>query len=253
MQENNKNKEKGHYHPITLAMVKIGKIFDDMGFEITEGPHIETEYYNFDALNIPSDHPARDMWDTFWLKPENSKLLLRTHTSPVQIRYMEKNKPPIKIIAPGKVFRYEATDATHEAQFYQLEGLMITKNTSLATLKGILREFLEKYFEQKIDIRFRPSYFPFVEPGLEVDMTCFKCAKNKETNSTCSICKGSGWIEIMGAGMVHPKVLENCGINSHEWQGFAFGVGIDRLVMLKYEISDIRMLYSGDLRLVNQF
>lgn len=251
MPESNKNKEKGHYHPLTLAMLKIGRIFDDLGFEIVDGPHIEDEYHNFDALNIPANHPARDMWDTFWLKPENSKLLLRTHTSPVQIRYMEKNKPPIKIIAPGKVFRYEATDATHEAQFYQLEGLMITKNTTLATLKGILREFLEKFFEAKIDIRFRPSYFPFVEPGLEVDMTCFKCAK--KINSTCSICKGTGWIEIMGAGMVHPKVLENCGINPQEWQGFAFGVGIDRLVMLKYEIPDIRMLYSGDLRLITQF
>lgn len=280
MAEQDKNKEKGHYHPLTLAMLKIGKIFDDLGFEIADGPHIEDEYHNFDALNIPADHPARDMWDTFWLKTQTknadltqtknadkkdnvsisprefqhgSASLLRTHTSPVQIRYMENenNKPPIKIIVPGKVFRYEATDATHEAQFYQLEGLMISKSTTLTTLKGVLREFLEKFFEEKIDIRFRPSYFPFVEPGLEVDMTCFKCAK--KINPNCSICKGTGWIEIMGAGMVHPKVLENCGINSQEWQGFAFGVGIDRLVMLKYEIPDIRMLYSGDLRLVNQF
>ena len=297
MAESNKNKEKGHYHPLTLTMLKIGKIFDDLGFEIVDGPHIEDEYHNFDALNIPANHPARDMWDTFWIKtqigadkkprinPDTIELcsgygagadknisinlrknlresaLLRTHTSPVQIRYMEKNKPPIKIIVPGKIFRYEATDATHEAQFYQLEGLMITKNTTLATLKGVLKEFLEKFFEEKIDIRFRPSYFPFVEPGLEVDATCFRCAKENlstalktgKTNPSCSICKGIGWIEIMGAGMVHPKVLENCGINPQEWQGFAFGVGIDRLVMLKYGIPDIRMLYSGDLRLINQF
>ncbi|MEK7652650.1 MAG: phenylalanine--tRNA ligase subunit alpha [Patescibacteria group bacterium] len=283
MTKDNKNKEKGHYHPLTIAMLKIGKIFDDLGFEITDGPHIEDEYHNFDALNIPADHPARDMWDTFWIKTQinadkkpqinadknigvnlrenlRESALLRTHTSPVQIRYMEKNKPPIKIIAPGKIFRYEATDATHEAQFYQLEGLMITKNTALTTLKGVLKEFLEKFFEEKINIRFRPSYFPFVEPGLEVDATCFKCVKNLSTtlktgkiNSSCSICKGTGWIEIMGAGMVHPNVLENCGINPQEWQGFAFGVGIDRLVMLKYEIPDIRMLYSGDLRLTNQF
>ncbi|MFA5838365.1 MAG: phenylalanine--tRNA ligase subunit alpha [Candidatus Paceibacterota bacterium] len=295
MAEQDKNKEKGHYHPITITMFKIGKIFDDLGFEIADGPHIEDEYHNFDALNIPADHPARDMWDTFWLKtqinadkkpqihpvksceagilpkaklfnrvnadkntntsprefPRESAMLLRTHTSPVQIRYMENNKPPIKIIVPGKIFRYEATDATHEAQFYQLEGLMITPNTSLATLKGVLKDFLEKFFEEKIDIRFRPSYFPFVEPGLEVDATCFKCSE--KINPSCPICKGTGWIEIMGAGMVHPKVLENCGINPQEWQGFAFGVGIDRLVMLKYEIPDIRMLYSGDLRLINQF
>ncbi|TSD03421.1 MAG: Phenylalanine--tRNA ligase alpha subunit [Parcubacteria group bacterium Athens0714_16] len=276
MEPQDKNKEKGHYHPLSLAMMKIAQIFDDLGFEIVDGPHMEDEYHNFDALNIPANHPARDMWDTFWIKTQinadkktqmnadknigvnlrenlRESALLRTHTSPVQIRYMEKNKPPIKIIAPGKCFRYEATDATHEAQFYQLEGLMITPNTTLANLRGVLKEFLEKFFEAKIDIRFRPSYFPFVEPGLEVDMTCFKCAKDKKINSSCSICKGTGWIEIMGAGMVHPKVLENCGINPQEWQGFAFGVGIDRLVMLKYEIPDIRMLYSGDLRLVNQF
>ena len=276
MADNNQNKKSavGHYHPISIVMKQIIRIFDDMGFEVAEGPHIETEYYNFDALNIPADHPARDMWDTFWIKtqinadknmqmdadnktqinadknPHESALLLRTHTSPVQVRYMEKNKPPIQIIAPGKAFRYEATDATHDAQFYQLEGLMITNNTTLATLKGVLKEFLEKFFEEKINIRFKPSYFPFVEPGLEVDTTCFKCAgKDKK----CSVCKGSGWVEIMGAGMVHPKVLEISGINSRKWRGFAFGIGIDRLALLKYEIPDIRLFYNGDLRFVNQF
>jgi len=239
-----------HIHPITRVIQDIAKIFSEMGFEIAQGPEIETEYYNFDALNVPKDHPARDLWDTFWLKPREMGKLLRTHTSPVQIRYMENNKPPIAIIAPGKTFRYEATDATHEAQFHQVEGLMIGKDISLANLKDVLETFLQKLFEQDVEIRLRPSFFPFVEPGVEIDMSCFKCQGHDET---CPVCKGTGWVEIMGAGMVHPNVLNNVGIDSREWQGFAFGVGIDRIAMLKYGIDDIRLFYSGDLRLVNQF
>jgi len=239
-----------HIHPITHVIQDIAKIFSEMGFEIAQGPEIETEYYNFDALNVPKDHPARDLWDTFWLKPREMGKLLRTHTSPVQIRYMENNKPPIAIIAPGKTFRYEATDATHEAQFHQVEGLMIGKDISLANLKDVLETFLQKLFEKDIIIRLRPSYFPFVEPGVEIDMSCFKCQGKDEK---CPVCKGTGWVEIMGAGMVHPNVLNNVGIDSREWQGFAFGVGIDRIAMLKYGIDDIRLFYSGDLRLTNQF
>ncbi len=262
------NKEKlGHIHPLTRVIRKINDIFSEMGFSLIDGPEIETEYYNFDALNVPKDHPARDMWDTFWLKRKdkseirnskfetnsnfqipNSKLLLRTHTSPVQIRYMENNKPPLRIISVGKTFRYEATDATHEAQFHQVEGLFIDKGITLANLKYVIKEFFEKFFEEKIELRLRPSYFPFVEPGVEVDISCFKCGGNK-----CSVCKHSGWIEVMGAGMVHPEVLKNVGLDPEEWKGFAFGGGVDRLAMLKYGIDDIRLFYNGDLRLVNQF
>lgn len=241
---------EGHLHPISLVLMQINKIFAEMGFTVASGPEVETEFYNFDALNIPEHHPARDMWDTFWLKPLNAKKLLRTHTSPVQIRHMEKNKPPIRIIAPGKVFRHEATDATHEAQFYQLEGLVIGENISLAHLKGTLETFFEKFFGKKTGLRLRPSYFPFVEPGVEIDMTCFKCDGN---NPSCSVCRGTGFIEIMGAGVVHPKVLESSKIDSKKYTGFAFGVGIDRIAMLKYGIEDVRLLYQGDLRLVNQF
>jgi phenylalanyl-tRNA synthetase alpha chain len=188
------------------------------------------------------------MWDTFFVKPKSSMKQMRPHTSPVQVHYMEKHKPPFAIIAPGKVFRYEATDATHEAQFHQVEGLMVGKDISLANLKWVLAEFFEKFFGKKIDIRFRPSFFPFVEPGAEIDMSCFKCG-----GSGCNICKQTGWIEIMGAGMVHPKVLESAGVDSREFSGFAFGVGIDRLAMLKYGVDDVRLFYSGDLRLVEQF
>ena len=230
--------KKGHYHPLTVAQRDIARIFSHLGFTIVEGPEIETEYYNFDALNIPADHPARDMWDTFRLKPEGDKKLLRTHTSPVQIRYMESHQPPIRIIAPGKVYRYEATDATHEAQFYQLEGLMVNETTSLATLKAVLAKFFSEFFGKEMDVRLRPSYFPFVEPGVEVDMR--PAGEEK-------------WLEIMGAGMVHPKVLLNVGIDPRRYRGFAFGCGIERLVMLKYGISDLRLFHNGDLRVVNQF
>jgi len=187
------------------------------------------------------------MQDTFWVK-DKKKTVMRTHTSNVQIRYMENNKPPIRIIVPGKVFRNEATDATHEAQFYQVEGFMVDEVTTLGTLKGVLKTFLEKFFNKKINIRFRPSYFPFVEPGIEVDMSCFKCE-----GKGCSICKNTGWIEVLGAGMVHSNVLKAGGIDPEKYQGFAFGVGIDRLGMLKYGIDDVRLFYNGDLRFVQQF
>ena len=242
------DKKPENIHPLTLILKDVNRIFTEMGFTIAGGPEIETEFYNFDTLNIPEHHPARDMWDTFWLKPLNARKLLRTHTSPVQVRFMEANKPPIKIIAPGKVFRHEATDATHEAQFYQLEGLVVGENISIANLKWTLEEFFEKLFGKKTGVRLRPSYFPFVEPGVEIDMQCFKCG-----GSGCNVCKGTGFIEIMGAGLVHPKVLESAGIDSKKYSGFAFGCGVDRLVMLKYGVDDVRLLYQGDLRLISQF
>jgi len=238
---------KGHYHPITIAIRDIERIFRGMGFSIASGREVETEYYNFDALTIPKDHPARDLWDTFWLKDGR---LLRTHTSPVQVRHMESHKPPIAIIAPGKTYRYEATDATHEAQFYQVEGLLIDSDVTLANLRAVLAKFLGEFFGTDVSVRLRPSYFPFVEPGVEVDMSCFKCSGGGEQ---CSVCKGSGWVEIMGAGMVHPKVLSGVGIDPRRFQGFAFGAGIERLVMLKYGVDDIRVFHDGDLRVVNQF
>lgn len=249
VEEVHNDKEKGHLHPLTIVTREMAAIFRSLGFEIALGPEIETEYYNFDALNIPSSHPARDMWDTFWIKnPNNQKSLLRTHTSPVQVRYMERHDPPLAIIVPGKVFRYEATDATHEAQFLQLEGLLVNEDTSLSHLKGVLEEFLTRLFGVKTNIRLRPSFFPFVEPGVEIDMTCFKCS-----GEGCGLCSKTGWIEIMGAGMVHPNVLKAGGIDPQKYQGFAFGVGIDRVAMLKYGIDDVRLFYKGDMRLTNQF
>lgn len=249
------DKKTIHVHPLTRVINDINKIFYEMGFTLIDGPELETEYYNFDALNVPKDHPARDMQDTFWLKPNKDfagveRKLMRTQTSPMQIHFMEENKPPFRIICPGKTYRKEATDATHEMQFQQVEGLYIDKDVSLATLKSVLNEFFDKFFEKDVDIRFRPSYFPFVEPGAEIDITCFKCNGGE---AGCSICKGTGWVEVMGAGLVHPTLLKNVGINPNEWKGFAFGGGIERLAMLKYGIDDIRLFYSGDLRLVNQF
>lgn len=240
----NKN-SKGHQHPITIMIDEINSIFSEIGFVFAEGPEVETEVYNFDRLNVAKDHPSRDMQDTFWLKPEDVEVptVLRTHTSPVQARYMESHEPPIRIIVPGKVFRNETTDATHEAQFYQFEGLYIDKDVNLGHLKGVLEYFLSCLFKGQTEIRFRPSYFPFVEPGLEVDMRIV------DGDSKLS----GRWIEIMGAGMVHPNVLRDSGIDPEKYSGFAFGVGVDRLVMMRYGIDDIRLLYSGDLRLVNQF
>jgi phenylalanyl-tRNA synthetase alpha chain len=237
--------KKGVLHPVTQSLRELVSIFDKMGFEVVLGPELETEWYNFDSLNIPADHPARDMQDTFWLKEKfnvstkngkSDRLLLRTQTSPVQVRYMEKHNPPIRIIVPGRVFRNEATDSTHESQFNQLEGLYVDENVSLAQLKGTLSQFAKEYFGKDTEIRFRPSYFPFVEPGVEVDVRY----KDK-------------WLEILGAGLVHPNVLKSAGVDSKKYKGFAFGMGIDRLVMVKTKISDIRMLYSGDLRVLKQF
>ncbi len=246
----------GHLHPLSQVKNKTEEIFQLMGFSVVEGPEVETEWYNFDALNIPKDHPARDIWDTLWLKePENQKskiknqkLLLRTHTSPVQIRYMKKNNPPLRIIVPGRVFRHEATDASHEINFYQIEGLMVDKKVTVVNFKAIIQEFFQKFFEKPIKIRLRPGFFPFTEPSFEVDMSCLAC-KGKG----CSVCSHTGWLEMMGAGMVHPNVFKAVGLNPKNWQGFAFGMGLDRLAMMKYKINDIRLFYSGDLRFLHQF
>jgi phenylalanyl-tRNA synthetase alpha chain len=267
----------GHFHPITRAIDKVSRIFMDIGFDVVDGPELESEWYCFDALNFPRNHPARDMQDTFYIKPETidrpkteseQKALdrfgslgyvLRTHTSGVQVRSIERwiregKEFPIAVVVPGKIYRNEATDARHEAQFYQVEGLMIGKDITLANLKGTLEHFFSAFLERDIAVRFRSSFFPFTEPSVEVDMQCFKCSGTGSMGEIrCSICSGSGWIEIMGAGMVHPNVLENAGLNPREYQGFAFGAGLDRLVMLQSGIDDIRLLYNGDLRLVNQF
>ena len=231
----------GHLHIITQAIRDISLIFEKIGFAVASGPELETEFYNFDALNIPADHPARDMQDTFWIKTEKGeeRKVLRTHTSSVQIRYMEsiKDSPqPFKIIIPGKVYRNEATDVTHEAQFHQIEGLYVNQTTSMAELKGTLEFFFKEFLGPEAKVRFRPSYFAFVEPGVEVDVWW----KDK-------------WLEVFGAGIVHPNVIKHAGLVPKVWQGFAFGGGIDRLVLLRYGIDDIRHLYSGDLRLINQF
>jgi phenylalanyl-tRNA synthetase alpha chain len=236
----------GHLHPLTLAKREVEEIFRSMGFSIVQGPEIETEWYNFDALNIPKDHPARDQWDTFWLK--NLKLLLRTHTSPVQIRYMEKHQSPLRIIAPGNVYRHEATDASHEFQLYQVEGLMIDKGISVANFKAIIEEFFSKFFKKQVRSRLRPDFFPFTEPSFDVSITCLICG-----GKGCPVCKQTGWVEVAGAGMVHPNVLKNCGLNPTKWRGWAFGFGLERLTMMKYKIDDIRLFRSGDLRFLNQF
>ena len=237
--------QKGHQHPLTKMIAEINGIFSEIGFTFAEGPEAETEYYNFDRLNVPKDHPARDMQDTFWFKNKDVKepTVLRTHTSPVQARYMETHEPPIRLIVPGKVFRNETTDATHEAQFFQLEGLYVDKGVHLGHLKGTLEYFFSKFLGGKTEVRCRPSFFPFVEPGVEVDM------KLVESNSKLA----GRWIEIMGAGMVHPNVLRESGIDPDVYSGFAFGMGIDRLGMMKYGIEDVRHMYNGDLRFVNQF
>jgi len=235
----------GHLHPLTQVKREIENIFELMGFSVVEGPEVESEWYNFDALNIPKDSPIRDLWDTFYLK---NGLLLRTHTSPVQVRYMEKNNPPCRIVVPGRIFRHEATDANHEFNFYHLEGLMIDKQVSAANFKAVIEEFYRRFFKKPVKIRMRPSYFPFTEPSFEIDMTCTVCL-----GKGCSACGRTGWQEMMGAGMVHPNVLKSSGLNPKNWQGFAFGMGIDRLVMMKYKINDIRFLYKNDLRFLKQF
>jgi phenylalanyl-tRNA synthetase alpha chain len=250
---------KGHLHPLTQIIIGATAPFLELGFEIAEGPELEDEWHNFDALNVPANHPARDMQDTFWIKPLDSKKLLRTHTSPVQVRYMLEKlaagvKPPYRIVVPGKVFRNEATDARHEAQFHQIEGLMVDRKVTVADMKGALEFFLRRLYGDNTKIRLRPSFFPFVEPGFEIDMVCCSCGGSGLKNQNkCSTCSGSGWIEIMGAGLVHPHVFRSVGLDPEEWQGFAFGIGLERLAMLKFGFDDVRTLFAGDLRLINQF
>ncbi|MEI8103450.1 MAG: phenylalanine--tRNA ligase subunit alpha [Candidatus Moraniibacteriota bacterium] len=241
----------GHQHPLTTITREIEDIFTSMGFEIADGPEVETEFYNFDALNMPADHPARDMQDTFWLqmkKESEDRFLLRTHTSPVQIRYMQTHTPPLRIIVPGRVFRNEATDTTHEHTFYQFECLMVSDDISVANFKAVGEMFFSRFFGQETTIRLRPSFFPFVEPGFEFDIACTLCH-----GVGCSACKQVGWIEIGGAGMVHQKVLVAAGYERDRYQGFAWGFGIPRLAMMKYHIPDGRLFQSGDLRFINQF
>ncbi len=236
---------QGTVHPVSTVRKELEDLFTSMGFEILDGPEMENEYNNFMALNIPEDHPARDTQDTFWLK---NGMLLRTHTSPVQIRGMEKRKPPFKFIAPGKTYRNEATDASHEHTFHQIEGMVVDRDISVANLIYTLKAIISNIFGREVEVRLRPSYFPFVEPGFELDFRCQICS-----GKGCSVCKQSGWIEYLGCGMIHPNVLKNGGIDTDEFQGFAFGGGIERLVMMKYGIDDIRHFHSGDLRFLKQF
>lgn len=251
-----KKVERGHIHPLSLVRKEIEDIFSFLGYSVIDGPELEDEWHNFDALNVPHDHPAREMQDTFFIKqegkenlPYSERYVLRTHTSNIQTRYMENHTPPFRIIAPGRVFRYEATDASHETCFYQVEGLLVDKDVSVANLKATLENFLQEFFRSSdIKVRLRPSYFPFVEPGFEVDMSCAVCG-----GEGCSICSGGGWIEILGAGMVHPNVFKACGLNPNSWKGFAFGLSIDRLTMMRHKIDDIRWFHSGDLRFLKQF
>ena len=242
----------GRVHPTTKAINEICGIFSNMGFQIAEGPEIEWEYYNFEALNMPPDHPARDSFATLWVDyhtPTGDRpMLMRTHTSPVQIRSMEKMRPPIRIISPGRVYRYEATDATHEWMFYQVEGFAVDTNITMSDLKGTLFEFVHRLFGRDRKCRFRCDYFPFVEPGVEVAIDCFMCG-----GKGCHLCKNSGWIEILGAGMVHPNVLKGCDIDPEIYSGFAFGMGVERIPILRYGIDDIRLFYSNDLRFLSQF
>lgn len=240
-----KKNNVGKRHPLDLTLESMKDIFISMGFTIEEGPEVELDYYNFEALNIPKNHPARSEQDTFYI---NDNLVLRTQTSPVQIRVMENQAPPIKMIAPGKVYRSDAVDATHSPIFYQMEGLVIDKGVTFADLKGTLELFAKKMFGDKVKTKFRPHHFPFTEPSAEMDATCFVCE-----GKGCRVCKGSGWIELLGCGMVHPQVLRNCGIDPEVYSGFAFGFGVDRMVMLKYGIDDIRLLYESDMRFLDQF
>lgn len=235
----------GHRHPLTLVFDDIKDIFIGMGYSIAEGPEIETTFYNFDALNAPADHPSRDLQDTMYITDD---IILRTQTSPVQARVMTTNKPPIKIIAPGRVYRSDSVDATHSPMFHQVEGLVVDKDISMANLKGTLEMFSKKMFGDCTKVRFRPHHFPFTEPSCEVDVSCFVCG-----GKGCRVCKGEGWIEILGAGQVHPNVLRACNIDSNEYQGFAFGVGVERIAMIKFGINDMRYIYENDVRFLNKF
>ena len=242
----------GSLHPTTSIVREVCAAFATMGFQVVEGPEVELDEYNFEKLNIPKDHPARDMWNTLWVDHTDTQgdrpMLLRTHTSPMQARTMEKTKPPVRVVVPGKCYRYEATDATHEWHFTQVEGLAVDKGITLADLKGTLYEFARILFGQDRKVRFRCDYFPFVEPGAEMSMDCFLC-----DGKGCRICKNTGWIEVLGAGMVHPKVLEGVGYDSSTYTGFAFGMGMERMAMLKHGIEDIRLFYANDLRFLKQF
>ena len=240
-----KAQARGKYHPLSQVMNEIKDIFIGMGFEIAEGPDVEYDYYNFEALNIPKNHPARDTQDTFYIK-EN--ILLRTQTSSIQVRVMEKQKPPIRIIAPGRVYRSDAVDATHSPVFHQIEGLVVDKGVTMADLKGTLETFIKELYGSETKVRFRPHHFPFTEPSAELDISCFVCG-----GEGCRVCKGEGWIELLGCGMVHPKVLSNCGIDPEIYSGFAFGLGLERVAMRRYDIDDMRLFFENDLRFLNQF
>ena len=240
-----KKNNVGHRHPNTIALEEVERIFTGMGYEVEEGPEVEYDYYNFEALNIPANHPAKDEQDTFYI---NKDIVLRTQTSPVQARVMEQGKLPIRMIAPGRVFRSDEVDATHSPSFHQIEGLVVDKNITFSDLKGTLAEFARQLFGQDTKVKFRPHHFPFTEPSAEMDVTCFKCG-----GKGCRFCKGEGWIEILGCGMVHPRVLRMSGIDPEEYSGFAFGIGLERIALLKYEIDDMRLLYENDQRFLNQF
>ena len=248
----------GRLHPTTQVVREITDAFVAMGFSIVEGPEVEWDYYNFEKLNIPQGHPARDMWNTLWVDYVNEEgqqpMLLRTHTSPMQARVMESVQPPVRVVVPGKCYRYEATDATHEWHFYQVEGLAVDEGITFADLKGTLYEFARRLFGTERKVRFRCDYFPFVEPGVDMSIDCFACqGADRENGGGCRICRDSGWIEIMGAGMVHPRVLAGVGYDPEKYTGFAFGLGPERIAMLKYGIDDIRHFYSNDLRFLRQF
>ena len=240
-----KKNEVGHRHPNFIVLEEVERIFVGMGYEVVEGPEIEKDYYNFEALNIPADHPAKDEQDTFYI---NGDILLRTQTSPVQVRTMEQKKPPIRMLAPGRVFRSDEVDATHSPSFHQIEGMVIDKGITFADLKGTLQEFARELYGPETKVKFRPHHFPFTEPSAEMDVSCFKCG-----GKGCRFCKGEGWIEILGCGMVHPKVLRMSGIDPEEYSGFAFGMGLERISLLKYEIDDMRLLYENDVRFLKQF
>jgi phenylalanyl-tRNA synthetase alpha chain len=238
----------GTLHPVTRCMERIEDLFSQMGYEIATGLEIEDDYHNFEALNIPAHHPARAMHDTFYVdKQYGGNLLLRTHTSPVQIRVMEQRQPPLRVIAPGRVYRCDS-DITHTPMFHQVEGLMVDEDVSFADLKGVLQDFMQQFFEQDLKLRFRPSYFPFTEPSAEVDITCVICE-----GEGCRVCSQTGWLEVLGCGMVHPKVFEHVNIDTEKYTGFAFGLGVERLAMLRYGVNDLRLFFENDLRFLEQF
>lgn len=240
-----KTRPLGKAHPLTKVLDEVKEIFLGMGFSVAEGPEVELDYYNFEALNLPKDHPARDTQDTFYI---SDNVLLRTQTSPIQVRTMEKQKPPIRIIAPGRVYRSDAVDATHSPLFHQIEGLVVDKGITMADLKGTLEMFVKRLYGEESVVRFRPHHFPFTEPSAEMDVQCFSCH-----GEGCRLCKGEGWIEVLGCGMVHPKVLSICGIDPEEYSGFAFGMGLERIVMRRYNIDDLRLFFENDVRFLDQF